>query len=311
MDIEAQQLISLQLNRRGDRNIQQTKDVLNAFLSPSGQMSPNYPMKIIWKKGFIRLFFAMGIVWMLLILTVLLFHVWSCQSSISFFSGCAIPVLDDPDAVTIPKVELRIKLLKISVPFSGENSEPVQIMHYVHEDTRERLDYYGNKARLGFDESLMATVVLYLSNVSHGGETLFRKSEEDTWSECARTSYAIKPLKGNALLFFNVQPNTAPDENSSNARCPILQGEKWCATKCFYLRDFDRMKISLKSDSDECTDEEDSCPEWAAQRECNRNPMGSQADSGHQQQHNSQFLPLSCQTSFYSLTLDEFQVECY
>ncbi|KAF9621986.1 hypothetical protein IFM89_029206 [Coptis chinensis] len=112
-----------------------------------------------------------------------------------------------------------------------ENSEPVQIMHYVHEDTRERLDYYGDIARLGFDKSLMATVVLYLSNVSHGGKTFFRKSEstnsqpkEDTWSECARTGYAVKPLKGNALLFFNVQPNTAPDENSSNARCPVLQG---------------------------------------------------------------------------------------
>ncbi|KAF9621386.1 hypothetical protein IFM89_020585, partial [Coptis chinensis] len=58
-----------------------------------------------------------------------------------------------------------------------ENSEAVQIMHYVHEDTRECLDYYCDKARLGFDESLMATVVLYLSNVSHGGETLFRKPE--------------------------------------------------------------------------------------------------------------------------------------
>ncbi|KAF9596609.1 hypothetical protein IFM89_012732, partial [Coptis chinensis] len=189
-----------------------------------------------------------------------------------------------------------------------------RIVHYVHEDTRERLDYYGDKARLGFDESLMATVVMYLSNVSHGGKTLFRKSEsknnqpkEDTWSECVRIGYAVKPLKGNALLFFNVQPNTAPDENISNARCPILQGEKWCATKYFYLKVINIMKISLKSDSDECTDEEDSCPEWAAQGECNRNPIGSQADSGHQQQHNSQFLPLSHQTSFYSLTLDEVQ----
>ncbi|KAF9602015.1 hypothetical protein IFM89_024772 [Coptis chinensis] len=142
-----------------------------------------------------------------------------------------------------------------------ENSEPMQIMHYVHEDTRERIDYYGDKARLGFDESLMATVVLYLSNVSHGGETFFRKSK----------------------------------------------GKKWCATKYFYLKAFDRMKISLKSDSDECTDEEDSCPEWAAQGECNRNPTGSQADSSHQQQHNSQFLLLSRQTSFYNLTLDEVQ----
>ncbi|KAF9618802.1 hypothetical protein IFM89_002670, partial [Coptis chinensis] len=96
-----------------------------------------------------------------------------------------------------------------------ENSEAVQIMHYVHEDTRECLDYYGDKARLGFDESLMATVVLYLSNVSHGGETLFRKPEsknsqpkEDTWSECAKTGYAVKPLKGNALLDVPLNTST-------------------------------------------------------------------------------------------------------
>ncbi|KAF9594791.1 hypothetical protein IFM89_034774, partial [Coptis chinensis] len=96
-----------------------------------------------------------------------------------------------------------------------ENSEAVQIMHYVHEDTRECLDYYGDKARLGFDESLMTTVVLYLSNVSHGGETLFRKLEskksqpkEDTWSECARTGYAVKPLKGNALLGVPLNTST-------------------------------------------------------------------------------------------------------
>ncbi|KAF9621662.1 hypothetical protein IFM89_025573 [Coptis chinensis] len=156
--MEAQRSVSLRLNRRGD-------DVLNAFLSPSGRMSPDYPMKIIWKKGFIRLFFVVGILWMLLILTVLLFHVWSCQSSITFFSAiynkdskvivmldtmgllpkpqhrCAIPVLDDPDAVTIPKSRTPDKIVENllyisdesvkdnSIPFSGgfvkNNSVPL------------------------------------------------------------------------------------------------------------------------------------------------------------------------------------------
>lgn len=44
-------------------------------------------MKIVWKRGFIRLVLVAGIAWMLLILVVLLFHVWSCQSSLAFFSG--------------------------------------------------------------------------------------------------------------------------------------------------------------------------------------------------------------------------------
>lgn len=45
------------------------------------------PMRILWKKGFIRLLLVGGILWMLLILVVLLFQVWSCQSSIAFISG--------------------------------------------------------------------------------------------------------------------------------------------------------------------------------------------------------------------------------
>jgi hypothetical protein len=44
-------------------------------------------MKIIWKRGFVRLVLVAGILWMLLILAVLSFHVWSCQSSSVFFSG--------------------------------------------------------------------------------------------------------------------------------------------------------------------------------------------------------------------------------
>lgn len=61
-------------------------DAEGGFFSP-GWFSQDYATKIIWKMGFIRLFLVGGILWMLLILIVLLFHVWSCQSSLGFFSG--------------------------------------------------------------------------------------------------------------------------------------------------------------------------------------------------------------------------------
>lgn len=61
-------------------------DVEREFFSP-GKWSQDYPMKIIWRRGFLRLVLVGGILWMLLILSVLVFHVWSCQSSIAFFSG--------------------------------------------------------------------------------------------------------------------------------------------------------------------------------------------------------------------------------
>lgn len=53
----------------------------------SEKLSPEYTMRITWKRGFIRLILTGGIIWMLIILTVLLFHIWSCQSSFAFFSG--------------------------------------------------------------------------------------------------------------------------------------------------------------------------------------------------------------------------------
>lgn len=61
-------------------------DSEEGFLYPE-RLPQDYPMKIVWKKGFIRLVLVAGILWMLLILIALLFHVWSCQSSVSFFSG--------------------------------------------------------------------------------------------------------------------------------------------------------------------------------------------------------------------------------
>jgi len=60
---------------------------VDVSLFSSGRVSQDYPMKIVWKKGFVRLVLVVGILWMLLILLALLFHIWSCQTSVSFLSG--------------------------------------------------------------------------------------------------------------------------------------------------------------------------------------------------------------------------------
>ncbi|CAN1134622.1 Probable hexosyltransferase MUCI70 [Linum perenne] len=118
---------SSRVTRRGERSnqISLSKDEEDGFFS-SGKLPSDYPMKMVWKRGFIRLVLVAGIVWMLLILVVLLFHVWSCQSSYAFFSAicnkqskvynllntwgfvqqqhrCSIPVASDPDKIVIPR----------------------------------------------------------------------------------------------------------------------------------------------------------------------------------------------------------------
>lgn len=141
MEKEAQRSVSLRTNRRGERSNQtphsKLADVEGGILSPA-KLHQDYPLKIVWKKGFIRLFLVGGILWMLLILFASLFHIWSCQSSISFLSAicnkdskvftmwstiglvpkpppqhrCPIPIADDPKKVVIPKGRTPDKVVK-------------------------------------------------------------------------------------------------------------------------------------------------------------------------------------------------------
>ncbi|KAJ0098846.1 hypothetical protein Patl1_20145 [Pistacia atlantica] len=156
-----------------------------------------------------------------------------------------------------------------------ENSKPLKVMHYGLEEDKQKLDYFGNKSKLGLSERLMATVILYLSNVTQGGEIQFPDStvKNKMGSDCTKVSDVQRPIKGNAILFFTLHPNASRDESSSHARCPVLEGEMWCAAKFFQVRDVNKEKVSIESDGDECTDEDEDCPHWAAIGECQRNPV--------------------------------------
>lgn len=59
----------------------------------------------------------------------------------------------------------------------SENSRSLQVLHYELEDAEKKYNYFGNKSTLEQSEPLVATVVLYLSNVTRGGEILFPQSE--------------------------------------------------------------------------------------------------------------------------------------
>uniref|UniRef100_A0A6N2KCD2 Uncharacterized protein n=1 Tax=Salix viminalis TaxID=40686 RepID=A0A6N2KCD2_SALVM len=153
-----------------------------------------------------------------------------------------------------------------------ENSKPLQVMHYGIEDAKNNVDYFGNKSAIVSSEPLMATLVFYLSNVTQGGEILFPKSQVKSkiWSDCTKISDSLRPIKGNAILFFTVHPNSSPDMGSSHSRCPVLEGEMWYATKTFYLR---AIKVFSDSEGSECTDEDGNCSSWAALGECEKNPV--------------------------------------
>lgn len=84
----------------------------------------------------------------------------------------------------------------------------------------------------------------------------------------------MKPVKGNAILLFNLRPDGVIDMDSQYETCSVLEGEKWLwlAIKHIHLRKIDTPKSSVASD-DECTDEDDRCVSWVAGGECDRNPV--------------------------------------
>lgn len=160
-----------------------------------------------------------------------------------------------------------------------ENGESIQILHYEHGQKYEpHFDFFHDKANQELGGHRVATVLMYLSDVQKGGETVFPNSEGglsqpkgDDWSDCAKTGYAVKPNKGDALLFFSLHPDASTDTNSLHGSCPVIEGEKWSATKWIHVRSFD--KPSVHEDGDDCADENANCPMWAEHGECQKNPV--------------------------------------
>lgn len=90
---------------------------------------------------------------------------------------------------------------------------------------------------------------------------------------------AVKPAKGDALLFFSLHPDATTDTSSLHGSCPVIEGEKWSATKWIHVRSFEKIERS----SDTCADENELCALWASAGECEKNPnymVGSNAAVG-------------------------------
>ncbi|KAF3330220.1 prolyl 4-hydroxylase 4 precursor [Carex littledalei] len=72
-------------------------------------------------------------------------------------------------------------------------------------------------------------------NCSHGWKS---QPKDETFSECAKNGLAVKPVKGDALMFYNLKPDAVPDPLSLHASCPVMNGKKWVAKKWMRLGSF-------------------------------------------------------------------------
>ncbi|CAI9118669.1 OLC1v1020265C1 [Oldenlandia corymbosa var. corymbosa] len=186
-------------------------------------------------------------------------------SEVRTSSGMFIPKGKDP---IIAGIEEKISTWTF---LPKENGEDIQVLRYEPGQKYDpHYDYFADKVNIARGGHRIATVLMYLTDVEKGGETVFPNAEESSrrrsmtadedLSDCGRKGIGVKPHKGDALLFFSLHPNAIPDPLSLHGGCPVLEGEKWSATKWIHVDSFDKILGS----SDGCTDANDNCERWAA-----------------------------------------------
>ncbi|CAL5368007.1 unnamed protein product [Camellia sinensis] len=196
----------------------------------------------------------------------------SVESEVRTSSGMFLQKAQDEVVVAI---EARIAAWTF---LPEENGESIQILHYEHGQKYEpHFDFFEDKINRELGGHRVATVLMYLSDVKRGGETVFPDSgakhnqpKDDNWSDCAKDGYAVKPKKGDALLFYSLHPNATTDPLSLHGSCPVIEGDKWSATRWIHVRSF---QVTSKSTNGDCVDENENCAQWAASGECKRNPL--------------------------------------
>jgi prolyl 4-hydroxylase len=179
------------------------------------------------------------------------------------------------DAV-VARIERRLALIT-HIPV--ENGEALQVLHYTggakyepHLDAFS--DAFNSRAEAGGQR--VATVLMFLESPEVGGETVFpnagARAAGPGWSECAREGLAVKPVAGDALLFWSTTPDGAVDPASLHGSCPTTRGSKWTATRWLHGGAFGDANPAARARAGECVDGSPDCAAWAAGGECARNP---------------------------------------
>ncbi|XP_021737079.1 probable prolyl 4-hydroxylase 3 [Chenopodium quinoa] len=128
-----------------------------------------------------------------------------------------------------------------------EHGEGLQILHYEEGQKYEpHYDYFLDEFNKKNGGQRIATVLMYLSDVEEGGETVFPASRGNFssltgWnerSECAKRGLSVRPKMGDALLFWSMRPDATLDSSSLHGGCPVIKGNKWSSTKWMHVEEY-------------------------------------------------------------------------
>lgn len=128
-----------------------------------------------------------------------------------------------------------------------ENGEGLQVLHYeVGQKYEPHFDYFLDEYNTRNGGQRMATLLMYLSDVEEGGETVFPAAKGNfssvPWwnelSDCGKKGLSVKPKMGDALLFWSMRPDATLDESSLHGGCPVIKGNKWSSTKWMRVHEY-------------------------------------------------------------------------
>ncbi|CAH9118127.1 unnamed protein product [Cuscuta europaea] len=128
-----------------------------------------------------------------------------------------------------------------------ENGEGLQVLHYeVGQKYEPHFDYFLDDFNTKNGGQRIATLLMYLSDVEEGGETVFPSAKGNFssvpgWnemSECAKRGLSVKPKMGDALLFWSMRPDGTLDPSSLHGGCPVIGGNKWSSTKWMHVGEY-------------------------------------------------------------------------
>ncbi len=128
----------------------------------------------------------------------------------------------------VASIEKRCEVIS---GYPAVNGECLQILRYdVGAEYQPHYDYFdpkhpGSAQQLVDGGQRVATVLMYLNEVPQGGDTYFPE-----------IGFSVRPKKGQALLFFNLDPMNRLDPLSQHAGRPVISGEKWVATRWIRLQ---------------------------------------------------------------------------
>ncbi|GJW05694.1 probable prolyl 4-hydroxylase 10 [Tanacetum coccineum] len=153
--------------------------------------------------------------------------------------------LDRGQDETVRSIEKRIADFTF---LPVEHGEGLQILHYeVGQKYEPHYDYFLDDYNTKSGGQRMATVLMYLSDVEEGGETVFPSAKGNfsavPWwnelSECGKEGLSVKPKMGDALLFWSMKPDATTDPSSLHGGCPVIKGNKWSSTKWIRVNEYD------------------------------------------------------------------------